>query len=85
MSAWRTRHARAPDDVVRIARDIAAGTGAQLAVTEDVGQAVAGVDFVHTDVWVSMGKAKDVWKDRVALLTPTRSTPRSWRSRGTPR
>jgi ornithine carbamoyltransferase len=59
-----------PDDVVRIARDIAARTGAQLTVTEDVGQAVAGVDFVHTDVWVSMGEAKDVWKDRVALLTP---------------
>jgi ornithine carbamoyltransferase len=59
-----------PDDVVRIARDIAAGTGARLTVTEDVGQAVAGVDFVHTDVWVSMGEAKDVWEDRVALLTP---------------
>ena len=27
--------------------------------------AVAGVDFVHTDVWVSMGEAKDVWDERV--------------------
>jgi ornithine carbamoyltransferase len=59
-----------PDDVVAIARDIAGRTGAQITVTEDVGQAVAGVDFVHTDVWVSMGEAKDVWEDRVALLTP---------------
>ena len=32
--------------------------------------AVSGVDFVHTDVWVSMGEAKDVWEDRVRLLTP---------------
>jgi ornithine carbamoyltransferase len=35
-----------------------------------VGQAVAGVDFVNTDVWVSMGEPKDVWTDRVRLLTP---------------
>ena len=25
-----------------------------------------GVDFVHTDVWVSMGEAKEVWVERVA-------------------
>jgi ornithine carbamoyltransferase len=55
---------------VAIARDIATRTGAQVTVTEDVGQAVAGVDFVHTDVWVSMGEAKDVWEERVGLLSP---------------
>jgi ornithine carbamoyltransferase len=59
-----------PDDVVAIARDIATRTGAQVTVTEDVGQAVAGVDFVHTDVWVSMGEAKEVWEERVGLLSP---------------
>jgi ornithine carbamoyltransferase len=59
-----------PDDVVAIARDIATRTGARVTVTEDVGQAVAGVDFVHTDVWVSMGEAKEVWEERVGLLSP---------------
>src|SRR5262247_546461 len=59
-----------PDDVVAAARDIATRTGAQITVTEDVGQAVAGVDFVHTDVWVSMGESKDVWEQRVGLLAP---------------
>jgi ornithine carbamoyltransferase len=59
-----------PEDVVAIARDIATRTGAQVTVTEDVGQAVAGVDFVHTDVWVSMGEAKEVWEGRVGLLAP---------------
>ena len=34
------------------------------------GEAVDGVDFVHTDVWVSMGEAKDVWQERVKLLSP---------------
>ena len=59
-----------PDDVVAIARDIAGTTGAQVTVTEDVAEAVSGADFVHTDVWVSMGEAKDVWDERVSLLTP---------------
>jgi ornithine carbamoyltransferase len=59
-----------PDDVLATAREIAGRTSAQVTFTEDVGAAVAGVDFVHTDVWVSMGEAKDVWEDRVRLLTP---------------
>jgi ornithine carbamoyltransferase len=41
-----------------------------ITVTEDPREAVSGVDFIHTDVWVSMGEAKDVWADRVKLLTP---------------
>jgi ornithine carbamoyltransferase len=59
-----------PDDVVKIARDIATRTGARITITDDVGQAVSGADFVHTDVWVSMGESKDVWAERVGLLTP---------------
>jgi ornithine carbamoyltransferase len=59
-----------PDDVVATARDIASRTGAQVTVTEDVGAAVAGADFIHTDVWVSMGEPKDVWDERVRLLGP---------------
>jgi ornithine carbamoyltransferase len=39
-------------------------------VTDDAEAAVAGVDFIHTDVWVSMGESKDVWEERVGLLTP---------------
>jgi ornithine carbamoyltransferase len=59
-----------PDDVVKIARDIASRTGAAITITEDVKAAVAGVDFVHTDVWVSMGEPKTVWDERVKLLAP---------------
>ena len=59
-----------PKDVVDLAHDIAGRTGARITITEDPAQAVADADFVHTDVWVSMGEAKDVWADRVRLLTP---------------
>jgi ornithine carbamoyltransferase len=59
-----------PNDVVDIAREIAGRTGANVTITNDAQSAVSGVDFVHTDVWVSMGEAKDVWDQRVRLLQP---------------
>jgi ornithine carbamoyltransferase len=59
-----------PQDVVTIANDIAARTGSQITITADAQAGVKGVDFVHTDVWVSMGESKDVWAERVRLLAP---------------
>ena len=59
-----------PKDVVQIAEDISGRTGARITLTEDPAQAVVGADFIHTDVWVSMGEAKDVWAERVRLLAP---------------
>ena len=59
-----------PADVVKIARDKAKHTGAKITITEDPDEAVRGVDFIHTDVWVSMGEPKDVWTERVKVLTP---------------
>jgi ornithine carbamoyltransferase len=57
-----------PKDVVDLAHQTAERTGAQITVTDDPGQAVHGVDFIHTDVWVSMGEDKHVWDERVQLL-----------------
>jgi ornithine carbamoyltransferase len=59
-----------PADIVELAEGIAARTGAHIVVTDDAAEAVTGVDFVHTDVWVSMGEPKDVWAERVRLLAP---------------
>jgi ornithine carbamoyltransferase len=59
-----------PTDVVQIAEDIARRTGARITITDDPAAGVAGADFIHTDVWVSMGESKDVWAERVRLLTP---------------
>jgi len=59
-----------PDDVVALAQELAKGSGARITVTGDVHAGVAGADFVHTDVWVSMGEPKDVWAERSRLLEP---------------
>jgi ornithine carbamoyltransferase len=51
-----------------IARELEQKYGAKLTVTDDPQEAVRGVDFIHTDVWVSMGEPKEVWKERIDLL-----------------
>ncbi|MDO4258459.1 MAG: ornithine carbamoyltransferase [Actinomycetaceae bacterium] len=56
------------DDVITAAREVAEKTGATITLTESVDEGVAGVDFVHTDIWVSMGEPKEVWDERIALL-----------------
>jgi ornithine carbamoyltransferase len=56
--------------VAEAAAVYAAETGARLTVTEDVSIGVKGVDFVYTDVWVSMGEPPETWDERIALLTP---------------
>jgi ornithine carbamoyltransferase len=73
-----------PKDVTDIAADIAGRTGARITITEDPAQAVAGVDFIHTDVWVSMGESKDVWTERVKVLTPYQVNADLMRKAGNP-
>lgn len=51
-----------------IARKMEKTYGATLTITDDPKAAVKDCDFIHTDVWVSMGEPKDVWKERVKLL-----------------
>lgn len=59
------------DEVIEAAKAVAEQTGAKVTVTDDI-EAVVGSDFVHADVWVSMGEAKEVWAQRIEALMPYR-------------
>jgi ornithine carbamoyltransferase len=59
-------------DVRNLASDAADRSGAAITLTEDPEEGLAGAEFVHTDVWVSMGEPKEVWAERVSLLRPYR-------------
>lgn len=56
--------------LVEQCRAIAPETGARIILTEHVDEGVDGVDFLYTDVWVSMGEPKEAWAERVALMKP---------------
>ncbi len=61
-------------DVVARAKALAKDSGAKLAMTEDPKKGVKGCDFVHTDVWVSMGEPADAWAKRIRILRKYRVT-----------
>jgi ornithine carbamoyltransferase len=63
-----------PADVVKAAMAVAESSGARITCTSDVGEGVNGVDFVYTDVWVSMGEPVSTWAERLALLLPYQVT-----------
>jgi ornithine carbamoyltransferase len=73
------------DAIITEARAIAADTGAKVTITEDVDAAVKGVDFVYTDVWVSMGEPKEKWAERIKLLAPYGVTSEVMQKTGNPR
>ncbi len=50
--------------------NIAKRTAARITVTDNVKEAVNGVDFLYTDVWVSMGEPESAWEKRISLLKP---------------
>jgi ornithine carbamoyltransferase len=52
------------------ARTIARTTGARITHTDDPASGVDGVDFIYTDVWVSMGEEASVWSKRIEQLLP---------------
>ncbi len=58
-----------PENIVTLAHELAQLSGARITITDDTAS-VEGVDFVHTDVWVSMGEPKDVWAERARMLAP---------------
>jgi ornithine carbamoyltransferase len=72
------------EDLVKTANEIAKETGAKITLTEDVKEAVKDVDFIYTDVWVSMGEPDSVWEERIKLLKPYQVNKQLLDSTGNP-
>jgi ornithine carbamoyltransferase len=72
------------DDYRKIAEELAQKSGARLTITDDPQKAVKGVDFIHTDVWVSMGEAKEIWKERIGMLMPFQVNDALMKASGVP-
>lgn len=72
-------------DVIARAAEIAEDTGARITHTDVVEDGVAGVDFLYTDVWVSMGEPKEVWAERIQLLKPYQVNSDVVKATGNPR
>jgi ornithine carbamoyltransferase len=64
------RHLWPDKELVAACKAIAKETGAKLTLTDDPAAGAKGVDFLYTDVWVSMGEADSVWEERIKLLKP---------------
>ncbi|MFE0443223.1 ornithine carbamoyltransferase [Streptomyces fungicidicus] len=71
-------------EIVDRAHELAGSSGARITLTEEIGEGVAGADFVVTDVWVSMGEPKEVWDERIAALAPYAVTMDVLRATGNP-
>jgi ornithine carbamoyltransferase len=72
------------EEYVTVALKLADQSGAKLTITDDPLKAIRGADFVHTDVWVSMGEAKEIWKQRIDLLRPYQVTSALLKASGNP-
>jgi len=70
--------------LIETCKDIAKESGARITITDNPAEAVKGVDFIHTDVWVSMGEPKEVWEERIKLLKPYQVTPELIKKSGNP-
>jgi ornithine carbamoyltransferase len=73
------------DELVAQMRELAEKTGARVTITEDPAAAVKGVDFVYTDVWVSMGESMDAWGERIKLLKAYQVNAALMKATGKPR
>ncbi|MCW1248249.1 ornithine carbamoyltransferase [Pseudomonas sp. SAICEU22] len=72
-------------DFIDQCQAFAAESGARITITEDPKEAVKGVDFIHTDIWVSMGEPVEAWDERIEQLLPYQVNTQMMKASGNPR
>jgi ornithine carbamoyltransferase len=73
------------ESLVLQCQQIAKETGATITLSESVEEAVKGVDFVYTDVWLSMGEAKEKWDERIKGMLPYQVNSEMMKKTGNPK
>jgi ornithine carbamoyltransferase len=73
------------EELVKECKAIAEETGAKITLTENVDEGVKGVDFLYTDVWVSMGEPDEVWEERIKLMLPYQVNKEMLKKTGNPK
>jgi ornithine carbamoyltransferase len=73
------------DELVAQCETFAAESGARLTVTDDPKEAVVGVDYIYTDVWVSMGEPVESWAERIDQCLPFQVNSELLAASGNPR
>ena len=73
------------DELVAMCQDFAQISGARMTITDDPHEAVAGVDYVYTDVWVSMGEPIESWGERIEQCLPFQVNSELMTATGNPR
>jgi ornithine carbamoyltransferase len=79
------RHLWPDPELLKFARKLEKVNKGKLTLTEDPQEAVKGVQFIHTDVWVSMGEPDEVWAERIELLRPYQVNAELMAASGNPR
>lgn len=75
-----------PDkQLVKECKRIAKQTGAKITITNDVAKGVKGVDFVYTDVWLSMGEDAALWEKRIKEMLPYQVNAKLLKKTGNPK
>jgi ornithine carbamoyltransferase len=71
-------------ELIDTCTEIAKETGAKITITDDVAEGVKGVDYLYTDVWVSMGEPEEEWKRRIEMMKPYQVNMDMVRATGNP-
>jgi ornithine carbamoyltransferase len=70
--------------LVERCRGYAKDSDAKITITENLSRGVKGVDFLYTDVWVSMGEPESKWAERIKLLEPYQVNAKTLKATGNP-
>jgi ornithine carbamoyltransferase len=71
-------------EVQAAAQDLAVKSGARLTMTADIGAAVAGADFIYTDIWLRTTAPPTVWDERISQLLPYKVSAELMKATGNP-